>query len=304
MVHRPTPTRPERPFHTSEQKRVDIIRLNKRIVELEAFDPQTIAKRFSDPGLTALQTATDETLSSVFGHGSIDYNRYKDAADLDHGPVTMQMNFSSIGSRSGGDHRDSTQEARQYVTEGTAQALSLLRQAVRSLEEEIETEVPDLLPPTKAEIAATKSNKVFVVHGHDVAAREAMARFLEKIGLEAIILHEQPDQGRTIIEKFEDYASEVAFAVVLLTPDDLAGAIDSSSPSTRARQNVIFELGYFVGKLGRGRACLLKKGKIEIPSDLYGVIYTEMDSEDGWKLKLVKELKAAKLTFDANKAWE
>lgn len=190
------------------------------------------------------------------------------------------------------------------MTEGKAQALSLLRQAVRSLEEEIETEVPDLLPPTKAEIAATKSNKVFVVHGHDVAAREAMARFLEKIGLEAIILHEQPDQGRTIIEKFEDYASEVAFAVVLLTPDDLAGAIDSSSPSTRARQNVIFELGYFVGKLGRGRACLLKKGKIEIPSDLFGVIYTEMDSEDGWKLKLVKELKAAKLTFDANKAWE
>jgi Predicted nucleotide-binding protein containing TIR-like domain len=71
----------------------------------------------------------------------------------------------------------------------------------------------------------------------------------------------------------------------------------------RARQNVIFELGYFVSKLGRGRACLLRKGDVEIPSDLYGVIYTEMDDKEGWKLRLVKELKAAKLDFDANRMW-
>jgi predicted nucleotide-binding protein len=147
-------------------------------------------------------------------------------------------------------------------------------------------------------------SKVFVVHGHDDSAREAVARFLEKLGLEAIILHEQPDQGRTIIEKFQAFASEVGFAVVILTPDDLVrGAAAGSPQPSRARQNVIFELGYFAGKLGRGRACLLRKGEVEIPSDLYGVVYTEMDGADGWKLKLVRELKAARLDFDANRMW-
>jgi predicted nucleotide-binding protein len=148
------------------------------------------------------------------------------------------------------------------------------------------------------------SNKIFVVHGHDIAAKEAVARFLGKVELDAIILNEQPDRGLTIIEKFESHAAQVAFAVVLLTPDDLGAQAAAQSQNARARQNVIFELGYFVGKLGRGRVCLLCKGDVEIPSDLYGVIYTDMDAADGWKLKLAKELKAAGLVFDASKIFE
>ena len=147
------------------------------------------------------------------------------------------------------------------------------------------------------------TNKVFVVHGHDNAAKHELARFLERVELEAVILHEQPNQGRTIIEKFIEHAGEVAFAVVLFTPDDLGGAQAASTQAARARQNVVFELGYFVGQLGRGRVCLLRKGDVEIPSDLYGVIYTELDENEGWKIALVKELKAARLTFDANKVW-
>ena len=73
--------------------------------------------------------------------------------------------------------------------------------------------------------------------------------------------------------------------------------------SRRGRQNVIFELGYFAGALGRGRVCLLRKGEVEMPSDLFGVIYTEMDAAEGWKGRLIKELKAAKLDFDANRMW-
>jgi predicted nucleotide-binding protein len=137
------------------------------------------------------------------------------------------------------------------------------------------------------------------VHGHDAGAKEAVGRFLEKLGLEAIILQEQPDQGRTIIEKFEARAAEVSFAVIILTPDDLASVAGVESPQAfRARQNVIFKLGYFAGKLGRGRACLLRRGDVEIPSDLFGVIYTEMDSREGWKIKLARELRAANLEFD------
>jgi len=145
-------------------------------------------------------------------------------------------------------------------------------------------------------------SKVFVVH--DDAALQNVARFLEQLALTVIVLREQPDKGRTIIEKFEDSASEVGFAVVLLTPDDIAHAARVSEQAARARQNVIFELGYFAGKLGRGRTCLLRKGAVEIPSDLYGVIYTEMDDANGWKLKLIKEMKTAKLDFDTSKAFE
>jgi predicted nucleotide-binding protein len=145
-------------------------------------------------------------------------------------------------------------------------------------------------------------SKVFVVHGHDEGALQAVARFLDTIGLKAIVLREQPDQGRTIIEKFEACAREVGFAVVLLTPDDLGGAATAAAQVSRTRQNVIFELGYFVGSLGRGRACLLRKGDVEIPSDLFGVIYSDFDHPaESWKVKLARELKAAELEFDSAK---
>lgn len=145
------------------------------------------------------------------------------------------------------------------------------------------------------------SKKVFVVHGHDDGALQALARFLEKLGLEPIILKERPNQGQTIIEKFENSARDVGFAIVLLTPDDAARA--GGSETLRARQNVVFELGFFAGALGRGRVCLLRKGDVEMPSDLFGVIYTAMDDAGGWRAELVKELKAAKLEFDANRMW-
>jgi len=146
------------------------------------------------------------------------------------------------------------------------------------------------------------SNKVFIVHGHDEAALQGLARFLEKLGLDAIVLMEQPNRGRTIIEKFEDSATDVGFAVVLLTPDDLGGKSSDAEQSSRARQNVIFELGFFAGKLGRGKVCLLRKGAVEMPSDLFGIVYTDLDQAGAWKLRLVAELKAAGLDFDPARA--
>ncbi|WP_130928727.1 nucleotide-binding protein [Pseudomonas sp. Sample_20] len=143
------------------------------------------------------------------------------------------------------------------------------------------------------------SNKVFIVHGHDEAALQSLARFIERLGLKAIVLREMPDRGQTIIEKFET-ESDAAFAVVLLTPDDVGGSAQAASTNARARQNVIFELGYFRGKLGRGKVMLLKKGNPEIPSDLFGVLYTEMDINEAWQYRLIKEMKAAGLTPDTS----
>lgn len=151
-------------------------------------------------------------------------------------------------------------------------------------------------------VAAKKhTNKVFVVHGHDNAARESVARFLERQGLEAVILHEQPTGGRTIIEKLEHYA-DVDFAIVLLTPDDIGGVktSESSGLQPRARQNVILELGFFLGTLGRDKVCALHQGPLELPTDYLGVCYVRLDDGGGWRLKLAKELRAAGFNVDLN----
>ena len=145
------------------------------------------------------------------------------------------------------------------------------------------------------------TNKVFLIHGRDGDTKNTVARFLEKLGLEAVVLHEQPNAGRTIIEKFEDYA-RVEFVVVLLTPDDRGGLQDDDILKPRARQNVILELGYFLGKLGRERVCALVKEGVEWPSDYNGVLYIPLDEFDGWKGKLVRELRHAGYDIDANDA--
>lgn len=148
-----------------------------------------------------------------------------------------------------------------------------------------------------------KGHKVFIVHGQDKAALQETARFLEHLDQNIVILREQPNQGRTIIEKFEEF-SDVGFAVVLLTPDDRGGPIHEvyENQKTRARQNVILELGYFLGRLGRNRVCALYTKGVEIPSDYKGVLYVELDEHGGWRISLAKELKAAGLPVDMNKA--
>lgn len=149
-----------------------------------------------------------------------------------------------------------------------------------------------------------KGNRVFIVHGHDENAKINVARFIEKLGLEAIILHEQPSKGKTIIEKFEEHASSSCFAIALLTTDDVGYPQNNeASAKPRARQNVIFELGYFCGALSRRNVCVLYKEGVEIPNDYLGVVYTQLDEGGAWQLHLAKEMKSAGLDFDMNKAF-
>lgn len=153
-------------------------------------------------------------------------------------------------------------------------------------------QVTTLSPP----VHLTK--KVFIVHGHDNEVKETVARFIERLRLSPIILHEQPNSGRTIIEKFEVF-SDVGFAVVLLTPDDIgASSSEPKNLQSRARQNVILELGYFMGKLSRFRVCALYKHGVEIPSDYQGVLYIELDTAGAWKKKLAQELVEANFSID------
>jgi len=146
----------------------------------------------------------------------------------------------------------------------------------------------------------TQSKDVFIVHGHDHGRGQAVARFVEHIGLNPVILHERASGGATIIEKLETHA-KVAFAVVLLTPDDVGSiASDRENLQPRARQNVVLELGYFLGRLGRKRTCALLVEGVEIPSDYSGVVYIPTDKAGAWKFHLAKELKAAGIPVDLN----
>jgi predicted nucleotide-binding protein len=137
-----------------------------------------------------------------------------------------------------------------------------------------------------------KSDKVFIVHGHDDEAKEKTARFVEKLGFEAIILHEQASKSRTIIEKIEDYSDETDFAIVLYTPDDVGNVkseAESGQLNTRARQNVVFEHGFLIGKLGRENVVPLVSGKVELPNDISGIVYI---SDQDWQIDIAKEMSA------------
>lgn len=144
------------------------------------------------------------------------------------------------------------------------------------------------------------NNKVFIVHGHDDLAKVTLARFLEQGGLDPIILHEQASKSQTIIEKIESH-SDVGYAIVLYTPCD-TGAKSGSDPVPRARQNVVFEHGYFIGKLGRSKVTALVKGQVETPNDISGVVYIDLDDRGAWKLDVAKELNNAGFSFNLSKA--
>jgi predicted nucleotide-binding protein len=227
-----------------------------------------------------LKVAIDEALSDAFGHQTPEYRRYSAAANLDTAP----RNYL---------HPTPLPQVHEGLRSGKQRAIALLGQAIRSLEEKLadlgDAPLEDAPPAAPGQ---AQSRDVFIVHGRDHPAKTEVARLIEHAGLNAVILHEQPNAGRTIIEKFEAHGASARFAVVLLTPDD-AGGPDPQHLQPRARQNVIGEMFWFAGRLGRQRVCALKKGNVEIPSDFAGVVYTEMDDRGAWKTELLRELAAA-----------
>lgn len=170
---------------------------------------------------------------------------------------------------------------------------------------QLETEIEISLLSEKTSVTAIKaedfsfSSQVFIVHGRNEDVKNKVARFLEKGSLTALILHEQPGRGRTIVEKLEDH-SLVGYAVVILTADDVGRGIKESDLRPRARQNVIFELGYFCALLGRNRVSVLCEKDVEIPTDYSGVEYLPLNG--AWQAKLLTELKDAGFKVDFEKA--
>jgi len=209
---------------------------------------------------------------------------------LDENSPSNLLIKQGLGVRTAGNHPIEFEKAKSTL-------LLALRTALKAVEEDT---FGELRSNKSSGGSPALSNKVFVVHGHDQLLKTDVEQFIHQMGLEPIVLHRQSDKGRTLIEKFEQH-SDVGYAFILLTPDDIAYAIDqdtlpdsSRKKEKRARQNVIFEFGYFVGKLGRERVCCLYKEGVILPSDLDGLVYKKIDvSVESQGMSIIKELKAA-----------
>lgn len=193
---------------------------------------------------------------------------------------------------------DSYAERRTYLSEQFTPILDTLEfgepfQGSQKIGQPPQVSSPSITQ-TAPKIIARNKRKVFIVHGRDEAAKQEVSRFIEKLGLEAIILHENASLGMTIIEKIEHYSNDVDFALILYTACDHGRGVHESTipPKNRARQNVVFEHGYLMAKLGRENVCPLVKGDIETPNDMSGVVYVELDNSGGWKSTVAKELKS------------
>lgn len=265
-----------------------IRKLDNRIADLKEFDVDSIRERW-DPRVEALETKVSSTLAEIFGEDTPEYHRHS-VGGFDSLPISMM-----------GNNNYSPQEIKGSIREGIEGAVIKLSSLRDLLAERMEGAAA-VAPVEPARAARAPGTRVFIVHGRDEAAKEATARFIARLDLEPVILHEQPNAGRTIIEKLEGHL-DVDFAVVLLSPDDVGGlAGDPPQLRNRARQNVVLELGLFIGALGRGRVCALHKGDLELPSDFDGVVYVPMDDAGGWRLLLAREMKQAGMNVDLNRA--
>jgi predicted nucleotide-binding protein len=290
MARQPPPPAYRPADLTVDQISRAIPRLQKRIADLEKLDFSQMHER-GGADIQGIKVSIEQTLEEIFGNYSTEYRRYSPAAVLSGGPLSMSL--PGRGGRQGTDHRP-------YYEKSKQQSIALLRQAIQGLEERREDMGSDAEPrePDLSEYSPKLSQKIFVVHGRDGEPREAIARFLQKLGLEPVILHEQANKGRALITKFHDVASDIGFAIILMTPDDVGG-LDGGEQHRRARQNVIFELGFFIGKLGSERVAALVSNEVERPSDFEGVVYIPI--EDDWRLPLCKELREAGYNIDLNK---
>lgn len=288
MARRKPPVQPPKPPNpTLIQRRTDVAaKLQDRIEKGCALQATDIQSENELQRLRSKQTKWS------------DYNRELLARVFDVDVVAEE--YGNVGGWGPIQMNPSPGQRITGFREGIGDQISMLESISERLELIPEADDPATAPASVARREPGKA--VFIVHGHDNEAKESVARFVEKLGLKAIILHEKPNAGMTLIEKFEHNALDVGCALILLTPDDVGAACDDQNNlQPRARQNVILELGYFCGALGRNRVMVLYGEGVEVPSDFDGVVYEKLKGES-WKLSLAKELKEAGLPVDMNDA--
>jgi predicted nucleotide-binding protein len=170
---------------------------------------------------------------------------------------------------------------------------------------ELASSIADQIGRLVASRSPSFSRRVFLVHGHDSAAKNELARLLDRLDFAPVILAEQPEKGQELLSKLRTQLADVGYAFVLITPDDQGASMqDPGAKKPRARQNVVFEHGLLFGLLGAERVCANIKGEVELPSDIQGVVMKTIAAQQGIDsiaLELVKELRAAGYHVDANR---
>lgn len=237
------------------------------------------AKKGSPDNFGEWRNRTEVVLRAVFGEDSVTLKKFSSVK------YTPGMYFSGM-------------DTSGYQPAGVRQVIAILESA--KLEIEIAEESRDPGPPD-AEDGGVASTRVFIVHGQDNARKYELEAYLQKLLADApVILHQEPNGGRVLIEKFEESAASVGFAVVLLTADDLgrSAALETGDERPRGRQNVVFELGFFIGLIGRARVAVLFDHGVELPSDISGLVYIPLDDAGAWKGKLASELDHAMIPVD------
>jgi predicted nucleotide-binding protein len=279
MARQPPGPKPSKQLSLTE-KQSAVTRLESRIKELRDL-PISKLNSGNDPLVSDLEGRIRSTLANIYGQGTMEYERLEIAASVDTTSYFVGFDGGSVP----------PQEIREGVERGRNRAISALQGEVDALKEDLalSAEGEGSQKAGARGKSPSLSREIFIVHGRDDAAKTEVARLVERAGLETIILHEQPNGGRTIIQKFEDHGSAAGFAIIVMTPDDVGG-LDLNALQPRARQNVIGEMFWFAGRLGRERVCALKKGAIEVPTDFAGVGYVDMDSSGAWKKDVLREL--------------
>jgi predicted nucleotide-binding protein len=290
MASRTTKPQVQRTANLSvQQLRSALPKLERRIAELKSADPSSIRER-GEPHFESIEHKIDDTLVEIFGVDTVEYNRFR-IGSLDRAPISFYGDVSLI-------------EIIEGYKKGIAEAISTLETIIQLFNEKLnDFEVEQSPAQVAVKVMGAKQldkNKVFIVHGRDEESKLSVARFVERLGLTAIILHEQASGGRTIIEKIEENTN-VGFAIVLYTPCDVGGLASEQNQKSRARQNVVFEHGYLVAKLGRSNVCALVKGQVEVPSDISGIVYVPLDEASAWHISVAKELRSAGYSIDMNK---
>ena len=271
-------------FKSQLSERIDIgSEIHKRLIQIDAERIQQRKDYFvwSDYNLEFLKQSFSKELN--------EYRKEYDNAGEWSGPLIRTVSIF------GETQRISPQQEHQNFLNKLNSKIENLRRLLNKTE---------LLKSLIVDIPISSKNKelnfsqIFIVHGQDDLAKIEVARFVEKLGFKPIILHEQASSGKTIIEKIEDY-SNVGFGIVIYTPCDTGYKNgDESNKKSRARQNVVFEHGYLIGKIGRGNVCALVKGDLEIPNDISGIVYVSM--KGSWQLELAKELRNCGYVVDMN----
>ena len=266
------------------------------LTDVESFKDNPIAVIYQSGYLTIKEYDEDEKNSFLADYKKWDsYNSELISRSFDDND--SPQSYYRVYGRTGDPTRlfgeDIIKEAKQQINEKVVCLESIMGQLPL---------IPQTAPNDNNDrsVKVNMGNKdVFIVHGHDSGLKNEVARFITDMGYNPIILHEQPNTGKTIIEKIEAFTN-VCYAIVLYTPCDKGASKDCPNVQPRARQNVVFEHGYLIGKLGRERVCALIKEEVEKPGDVDGVVYVSYDGRGAWKKDIAKEFNTLGMHFNPN----